>query len=87
MASLDQEESERLLRMRPFKQEARSREAHSLTAASQIDLAELGEQLGVVPIQEQRDELESERLLRMWDQSELMRLGEKLGVVTSPSAA
>ena len=36
-----------------------------------------------MPIFEQVDELESERLLRMQNQINLMRLGEKFGVVTT----
>ena len=48
---------------------------------SQIELAEWGDHLGVVPIQEELDELESERLLRMQKRSDLMSMGEVLGVV------
>ena len=47
---------------------------------SQIELAEWADHLGVVPIQEQLDELEIERLLRMRKRSDLMRMGEALGV-------
>ena len=50
---------------------------------SQIELAEWGDHLGVVPIQEQLDELESERLRRMRERSDIIRMGQALGVVTT----
>ena len=50
---------------------------------SQIELAEWGDHLGVVPIQEQLDELESERLRRMRERSDIIRMGQAFGVVST----
>jgi hypothetical protein len=50
---------------------------------SQIELAEWGDHLGVVPIKEQLDELESERLRRMRERSDIIRMGIAFGVVST----